>query len=206
MDVIVEPSVEVLDKIYRKEVEEFQRREQERIRAEEEKKSDLELFNEMLYTDDQMYRVAQNLQPHMKSDIDEQIAAWIETSPEISSAITYVNKLKDRGLADSDDSDDDIENSVTNSEVDNGSISQTDGKLNVKRKGKHAGPPDEARQVTEASINEQEIDEEAKNEVRDLDSQRIDSQMVKSQLSSNNLVTKTRNANTRQDLRSRDIS
>ena len=62
----MEPSVDVLDKIYRKEVEEFQRAEQERIRAEEEKKSDLELFNEMLYTDDQMYRVAQNLQPHMK--------------------------------------------------------------------------------------------------------------------------------------------
>ena len=202
----MEPSVDVLDKIYRKEVEEFQRAEQERIRAEEEKKSDLELFNEMLYTDDQMYRVAQNLQPHMKSDIDEQIAAWIETSPEISSAITYVNKLKDRGLADSEDSDDDIENSVTNS--DNGSIShsEADEKLNVKRKGKHAENGPEARKVTEASINEQEINEEAKNEVRDLDSQRIDSQMVKSQLSSNNLVTKTRKANTRQDLRSRDIS
>ena len=115
-------------------------------------------------------------------------------------------------MADSDDSDSDIENYVTNSEAKNGSVShsETDEKLNVKRKGKHAGgsgPPDEDRKVTEASINEQEINEEAKNEVRDLDSQKIDSQVVKSQLSSNNLVAKTaRKASTRQDLRSRDIS
>lgn len=117
MDVIVEPSVEVLDKIVRKEVEELQKAEQERIRAEMEKKSDLEVFNDMLFTDDQMYRVAQNLQPHMKADIDEQIAAWVETSHEINSAIEYVNKLRERGLADSDsdfNSDEDSQNSVSN--------------------------------------------------------------------------------------------
>ena len=75
-EVRIEPALALLEQNLKKEIADAKRKEQEQARLKSLKKSKLEQFNDILYTQEQLYRLGQNILPHIKSDFTDQVQKY----------------------------------------------------------------------------------------------------------------------------------